>query len=170
MCEEETAEAADFVLTDFKDAYAAYERMTSAADSESDFEFVEKLALADTVVVAYKNADGACEYVARLNAQTKVYGICFADVMPSQAIAGLDSACKRSDCVWQGTLLVTKEPVVLMALQKKPRLGWWRRKLSEATDRLIACVRAGVSVKEAADLFGATKKQHAQADRNLILI
>lgn len=164
------ADAAAFVLADFQDAYAAYERMSSSADDAAAFEFVTKAKKADTVVVAYKDADAACEYITGLSAQTKVYGISFGDVMPSQAIAGLDSACKRNDCLWQGTMIVTKEPVVVTALQKKPRMGWWRRKLSEATDRLIACVRAGISIQEAPDLFGASKKQRSQASRNLILV
>lgn len=170
LCGEKAAEAAAFVLSDFKDAYAAYEQMSSVAGAEKSYSFVEKASKADTVVVAYEHVEDACEYVASLKPNTKVYGIAVADVLPSQAITGLDTACKRKSCTWQGSLVITKEPVVVVALQKKPRLGWWRRKLSEAIDRLIACARAGVSIQEAPDLFGATKKQRTQAGRNLILV
>lgn len=170
ICSEKASDAATFVLADFKDAYAAYEHMTSSANEEQNFEFIDKATQADSVVIAYESAQEVCEYVATLHTGTKVYGICLGDIMPSQAIASIETACKRNECGWQGVLLISKEPVVVAALQKKPRLGWWRRKLSEATDRLIACVRAGVSVQEAADLFGASKKQRVQANRNLILL
>lgn len=170
LCGDKASQAASFVLDDFKDAYIAYDGMSASVQDEPSFDFVENAESANVAVIAYELAEDACEYIAKLPAKTKVYGICFGDVMPSQATAGLGTACKRSECIWQGMLLCTKKPVVLLALQGKPRLGWWRRKLSEATDRLIACIRAGVSIKEAADLFGATKKQRAQANLDLILV
>lgn len=170
LCADEAAEAAAFVLDDFKDAYGAYEHMSSSVDEDPSFEFLEDTAKADVTVLVFTNPDKACEGIAHLSAGTKVYGICLGDLMPSQALAGLETACKQKSCTWQGLLLITKEPRVVSALQKKPRLGWWRRKLSEGIDRLIACVRAGVSVQEAPDLFGATKKQRVQAARNFMLV
>lgn len=173
--------AADFVLDDFKDAYAAYERMSSGhthvgentaeGDAESVFEFVDKLIDANVAVVAFDNADAACKRAKKLKAGTAVYGIRFdQDVFPTQAGQELDLTCKQRDLNYKGLLLVGLEPTKVERYQGKPRLGLRRRKLSEATDRLIACVRAGISVQEAADVFGATKKQRAQAARNVIIV
>lgn len=168
--EAEAFEAAALLLADFEDAYAAYEKMSSAADSEPDFEFIKKSKLADAVAVAFDNADALCAQVAKLSAGTQVYGVYLGDALPSQAVMGVDTACKRNDCAWQGSLLIAKDPAKVAVLMTKPRLGWRRRKLSEGIDRLIACARAGISIQAAPELFGATKKQALQAKRNLIIV
>lgn len=171
LCSGQTFEAASFVLADFKDAYVAYERMSSGTVEEPGFVFVDEATVkpADTALFAFDNADTLCESVSYLAPNTNVYGIHLGDALPSQAFAGVETACKRADCTWCGVLLITKEPDKIMGLKNKPRLGLRRRKLSEATDRLIACVRAHVSVLKAAELFGATKKQRVSAKRNFIL-
>lgn len=170
VSETSAAPAAAFVLDDFKDAYAAYERMTASAGEDPLFSFVSTALDADTVLVAFDEPQQACELMAKLPHGAKVYGVCLANLMPSQATAGIETACKHFGCIWQGVFLITKKPAKVIALSGKPRMGWRRRKLSEATDRLIACVRAGVSIEEAVELFGASKKQRTQARRNLILV
>lgn len=175
-CKGEAAAAAEFVLADFKDAYAAYEHMSVSANSgedgaESTFAFVDSPAEASVAVIAFENADTACEQAADLEPSTSVYGIRFdQDVFPTQAGQELELACKQHDLAYQGLLLVGLESIKIERYRGKPRLGWRRRKLSEATDRLIACVRAGISVKEAPDVFGASKKQRVQAARNVIIV
>lgn len=163
------AEAAAFVLADFKDAYAAYEGMSSPVTDEPSYEFVEAAEQANVVVLAYSEVDVAAQRLGKLAPATKVYGIQLdEDVLPSNAARGLAVFCKQHELSWMGELLITEEIAKIAALQHKPRLGWRRRRLSEATDRLIACVRAGISAANAADVFGATKKQRAFAARNLI--
>lgn len=173
--------AADFVLADFRDAYAVYERMSSGhshdcekiagGDNEPAFEFVEKLTEANAAIIAFEDADAACKRAKKLKAGAAVYGIRFdQDVFPTQAGQELDLTCKQRNLAYKGLLLIGLEPAKVTNYQGKPRLGLRRRKLSEATDRLIACVRAGISVQEAADVFGATKKQRAQAARNTIIV
>lgn len=195
--------AANFVFADFKDAYAAYERMSSCGHAHgvgeatgeaagevpgggndepatnsgaelttnASFAFVDDAAQATVAVIAFEEADAACAQADALSEGTKVYGIRFGqDVFPTQAGQELELTCKQHDLVYEGLLLVGLEPAKVANYQGKPRLGWRRRKLSEATDRLIACVRAGISAKEAADVFGATKKQRVQAARNVIIV
>lgn len=186
--------AANFVLADFKDAHAAYERMSSGGHAHgageatgsgaelttnsgagpatnASFAFVDDAAQATVAVIAFEEADAACAQAAALSEGTKVYGIRFdQDVFPTQAGQELELTCKQHDLVYEGLLLIGLEPAKVANYQGKPRLGWRRRKLSEATDRLIACVRAGISAKEAADVFGATKKQRVQAARNVIIV
>lgn len=175
-CEHEAAkQAASFVTADFKDAYVAYEQMSSVANvvanREQTFEFVTKLVDANVAVVAFDSVNCAAKTIKKLTPNTKVYGIQFdLDVLPSNAAHGLETLCKQRGLDWMGELLVSKETTSVCALQGKPRLGWRRRKLSEATDRLIACVRAGISVQDAVSLFGASKKQAAFAKRNLIVL
>lgn len=171
-CGAETAAAAQFVLADFKDAYAAYESMGQPSDEDGPaFEFVTDAAAANVAVIAFDAPDAACARVAHLAAGTQIYGIRIdADMFPSQAGSELELACKQHELAYMGALLVSKEPQGVAKLAGKPRMGWRRRKLSEATDRLIACVRAGISVQEAAEAFGASKKQRLHAKRNLIIV
>lgn len=181
------AEAARFVLDDFKDAYAAYERMSSGADSAPSFEFVDSILcfeeqLVETqaqpsepchnvLLLVFDSADKAAEYLTKVPANIEIYGIQFdQDVLPSNAARGLETLCKQRNLKWMGELLVGRELQRVVALKSKPRLGWRRRKVAEATDRLIACVRAGITVEQGAEMFGATKKQTAFAKRNLIVI
>lgn len=173
-CGESKAEAAWFVLDDLKDAYAAYEHMSGGAIAPSEdaaYEFVAEVADANVAIIAFDNDDAALSELAKLKSDMAIYAIRFdSDVFPSQAGAALERACKQQDKKWLGELLISIDVEKLLRFEGKPRMGWRRRKLSEATDRFIACIRAGISVGEAPALFGATKKQAAHAERNLIIV
>lgn len=195
-CSEGAAAAASFVLDDFQDAYAAYERhsLNTLGPLEADespgasFEFctpfegagdvgnataydsADNAAPIDVALIAFDDISSACSRALSFEEGICIYGIRFNEsVFPSQATRELEMTCRQHNLKWMGALLVSRDAQSVARLKDKTRMGWRRRKLSEATDRLIACVRSGISVHEAAEVFGATKKQRVQAQRNLII-
>lgn len=71
-----------------------------------------------------------------------------------EAVARAASACRNAGHPWIGGVIVT-DGTLLPRLMRTPRLGAWRRGVSEAVDCLVAAVRLGRSLDELEDIMGA---------------
>ena len=165
------------VLADFEDALLAYDRAsntsTSAEGAESPRFAHGRFETCDALVVAFENTPAveALSMVARL-APTRVYGICVTsgtvELEDENRFYPLISACEDAGDTWCGGILLPHAGLIARQ-SRSPRMGFMRRPRSETTDRLIAGVRAGLTVEQAARTFGATPQQLDAAKRNLIL-
>lgn len=61
--------------------------------------------------------------------------------------------CRQVDARWSGAVVVTDARLV-PCLIRAPRLGMWRRPVSQAIDRLVAAVRMGCALGELDGLLG----------------
>ena len=81
---------------------------------------------------------------------------CILEPTGTDAVRGqadvLEALCADSGLTWAGGLVVPANALV-PGLLAHPRMGALRRPLSEAADDLVAAVRAGLTVAEAARLF-----------------
>lgn len=81
-------------------------------------------------------------------------GTCAAhDASGADGLQRLADACGELSLTWCGGL-VAAGSLTIPGSAGKPRMGRARRTRSEAIDQLIAAVRAGLSIWEAAELFG----------------
>lgn len=71
-----------------------------------------------------------------------------------EVVARAASACQSVGHPWIGGVIVT-DGTLLPRLMRTPRLGAWRRGVSEAVDCLVAAVRLGRSLDELEDIMGA---------------
>lgn len=71
-----------------------------------------------------------------------------------EVVARAASACQSAGHPWIGGVIVT-DGALLPRLMRTPRLGAWRRDVSEAVDCLVAAVRLGRSLDELEDIMGA---------------
>lgn len=71
-----------------------------------------------------------------------------------EVVARAASACQSAGHPWIGGVIVT-DGALLPRLMRAPRLGAWRRDVSEAVDCLVAGVRLGRSLDELEDIMGA---------------
>lgn len=71
-----------------------------------------------------------------------------------EVVARAASACQSAGHPWIGGVIVT-DGTLLPRLMRAPRLGAWRRDVSEAVDCLVAAVRLGRSLDEVEDIMGA---------------
>lgn len=71
-----------------------------------------------------------------------------------EVVARAASACQSAGHPWIGGVIVT-DGALLPRLMRTPRLGAWRRGVSEAVDCLVAAVRLGRSLDEVEDIMGA---------------
>lgn len=77
----------------------------------------------------------------------------------------LEQACLHAGRVWHGGLVVSNAKLV-SALFHTARMGRARRPISEATDTLVAAVRAGVSLRDMVALSGGSAHERATALHN----
>lgn len=71
-----------------------------------------------------------------------------------EVVARAASACQSAGYPWIGGVIVT-DGALLPRLMRTPRLGAWRRDVSEAVDCLVAAVRLRRSLDELEDIMGA---------------
>lgn len=71
-----------------------------------------------------------------------------------EVVARAASACQSAGHPWIGGVIVT-DGALLPRLMRAPRLGAWRRDVSEAVDCLVAAVRLGRSLDEVEGVLGA---------------
>ncbi|MCI7774196.1 MAG: hypothetical protein MSH55_00275 [Enorma sp.] len=71
-----------------------------------------------------------------------------------EVVARAASACQSAGHPWIGGVIVT-DGALLPRLMRAPRLGAWRRDVSEAVDCLVAAARLGRSLDELEDIMGA---------------
>ncbi len=86
-----------------------------------------------------------------------VYVIAYADSRATteapQKLNALEAICHKQGCSWCGGILLG-EASLYPKLFCSPRLGAYRRPLSQAIDRLVAAVRMGASMEETARVTG----------------
>lgn len=71
-----------------------------------------------------------------------------------EVVARAASACQSAGHPWIGGVIVT-DGALLPRLMRTPRLGAWRRDVSEAVDCLVAAARLGRSLDEVEGIVGA---------------
>lgn len=71
-----------------------------------------------------------------------------------EVVARAASVCQSAGHPWIGGVIVT-DGALLPRLMRTPRLGAWRRDVSEAVDCLVAAVRLGRSLDEVEGILGA---------------
>ena len=74
--------------------------------------------------------------------------------------------CRQVDARWSGAVVVTDARLV-PHLIRAPRLGMWRRPVSQAIDRLVAAVRMGCALGELDGLLGV---EPGRADTSNVLV
>lgn len=187
----DTTGIARWLLDDFQDALLAYDRASSVPSARLDppaFERIDDartvdLSRCDTLVVGFSLAAGAANAADTLDIQaerpaqglrpeTPVYAIGVTDAyepeLAEPAFSEISRWCQANGLAWSGGLIMGGGSLA-PALIRSPRMGMMRRRWSEAMDRLIAAVRAGLTVKRAAETFGATPAQMRAARRDVVL-
>ena len=81
----------------------------------------------------------------------------------------LEAACEGAGLAWAGGLVVPGWALV-PGLLRHPRMGILRRPLSEATDDLVAAIRSGFTVEEAARTFAWPARELAVGRSDLIAV
>ena len=161
--------AARLLLEDFADALCAYARMGKSevptvawADSASSpADDTDALVAAFTVQGATL-PDRAIDMLDAIAAHpVPLYALCATDSHdPADALAALDELdrrCADAGIPWRGGVIVGGGALIARTA-KSPRMGTLRRWRSEATDALIAAVRLGASVEEAAQITRDTTR------------
>lgn len=160
--------AYSYILDDFVDAFSFYARVNAQYQDDipklERFELDEGTALNgfDTVVfatflqehaeqgthdgLAHEMADRWKSALQKLQPQTRVYLIVAQESSdPNVAVpllASVGQVCAELGLAWCGGMIVPKA-VKRAKYAHAPRMGWRRRKLSEASDRLILAIRCG---------------------------
>ena len=81
----------------------------------------------------------------------------------------LEAACEGAGLAWAGGLVVPGWALV-PGLLRHPRMGILRRPLSEATDDLVAAIRSGLTVEEAAHTFAWPERELAVSRSDLVAV
>lgn len=74
--------------------------------------------------------------------------------------------CQQVDARWSGAIVVT-DARLIPRLVRAPRLGMWRRPVSQAIDRLVAAVRMSCALDELDELLGV-ESEHASTSSVLV--
>lgn len=153
----------------------------------------EALSSCDTIIVGYELPEGASgtelsetlAWMIGATTWTETDGGDGSSISPGArafAVCALDSPdaggaessfrtlrdwCAERGARWCGGLAVGGGGLVPL-VRNEPRMGMLRRPVSERMDQLIGAIRAGLSVAEAAERFGAPKALLTQASRGMI--
>lgn len=151
--------ATSLILDDFEEAFRAYAhhdsgpgcRIPKIARVSSDrLSALDELS--DTVVLGYAVGDGtlpveALELISTLAEGTRLYAIAadgrYGRDGADNPFGALEHLCARSGVSWRGGLVANASEMI-PACAGMPRMGMARRRLSEATDKLILAVRCGI--------------------------
>lgn len=90
---------------------------------------------------------------------------------PSRDSSELDilrSRCRQAGLSWGGAVAIGGGDLLAGRLERSPRMGLLRRPASEAVDQLIAIMRSGITVTEAARLPGFGLDQACARERGII--
>lgn len=187
--EDDGAEAiVEPLLEDFGHAYAVYDGLahTRAARMEHttlpcrDMEQAPlDLSASDALVVGAAlpgspQIDRVLRAVegAAIRPETPVYIIaCLACASPSRGASELDALrnrCRHAGLTWGGAVAIGGGDLLAGRLERSPRMGWLRRPASEAVDQLIAVMRSGLTVAEAARLPGFDLDQASAREHGVI--
>lgn len=153
--------AARLMLEDFADALRAYARMGGAEPPETLWLEPGEPAWGgrpDALVIAFRLRGGTLpERVGRAadaapGGAVPSYALCCTDGFDAaDALPALDALATRCGAGWRGGVSAGGGALVPLTA-RSPRMGTLRRWRSEAVDALVAAVRMGVGVEEAAAL------------------
>lgn len=171
--EGEAARAIELLLDDAAEAGAVYERR---ADAERPVEFARGAAGGgetgfdgtgfDAVILGLDGTDARFgDVLDSLSAGTSVYAVCVCVGCPAEEALGclhaLEEACDQRGLAWAGGVAVGHAQVV-SAFERSPRLGFWRRPVSEALDLMLLAVRCGSDAGLAAVRPGPLRRAYAR--------
>ncbi len=167
---QELDRAAGFMLDDFAEAFAVYARLSAAEHGgAASVPVLQRISLPDMSASAQGTLDetnhfdaavigfaAECPHVPELSRMVvpgaRVYAVgALTDAAAvggterygiDEAFGALAQVCRRDDLTWSGYLAVASAEV-LPRLTRSPRMGMFRRPVSEAIDRLILSVRTG---------------------------
>ena len=167
---QELDQAAGLMLDDFAEAFAVYARLSAAGHGDATaMPSLQRISLPamptgvqgtldetgrfDAVVIGFA---AECPHVPELSHMVvpgaRVYAVgALTDAAAGdtaeqrnidEAFGALAQVCRRDNLTWSGYLAVASAEV-LPRLTRSPRMGMFRRPVSEAIDRLILSVRTG---------------------------
>ena len=176
------------VLDDLADALRAYDRLARLRlGDESAKPLVvtrtevtcadepDRAGEADALVLGTNGADGHEEALHTLaedgaiGQDRPVYLVFVGEDKPAASVQALEAACEGAGLAWAGGLVVPGWALV-PGLLRHPRMGALRRPLSEATDDLVAAIRSGFTVEEAARTFAWPARELAVGRSDLVAV
>ena len=139
----------EVLLADMAEAGAVYERR-GGMEKVISFGCVGlegDVSACDAVVVALDVADAQFgELLGRLRAGCAVYVVCLCvECQAEEALAtiyALEEACDQRGLAWRGAFAI-EDAQVIEPFAGMPRMGFWRRPVSEAVDCMLLAVRCG---------------------------
>lgn len=174
------------VLDDLADALRAYDRLArlrlgdasakplvvTRAGTEAE---QDRAGEADALVLGTNGADTPEEALGTLVADgtigqgRPVYLVFVGEDKSAASARALEAACEGTGLAWAGGLVVPGWALV-PGLLRHPRMGILRRPLSEATDDLVAAIRSGLTVEEAARTFAWPERELAVGRNDLVAV
>ncbi len=164
---DEATRAIELLLGDAAEAGAAYERRAGA---ERPVEFARGTAgvggtSVDAVILGLDGTGARFgDVLDSLSAGTSVYAVCACVGCPAEealtCLHALEEACDQRGLVWSGGIAIGHAQVV-GAFERSPRMGFWRRPVSEALDLMLLAVRCGADAGLAAVRPGPLRRAFA---------
>lgn len=148
-------DAASTLLADAAEALPVYARLSGVAAPELVRAVAgADVARCDTVLLALALGSAAPRVeelpLSYAPAGTRVYALLCVDDDPgiaTHALAALEERCGERGLAWRGGLVVG-DAGLLPDMARRPRMGWARRRVSEALDRLVLALLAGEDAGE----------------------
>ncbi len=151
------------LLDDLAEAGAVYERRSGA---ERPIEFVRGcVAGCEALILGLDGCDATFgDVLDPAEAGAAIYAVCVCMDCPAEEALGclwaLEQACEQRGLAWRGGLAIGDAQVV-PAFEHSPRLGFWRRPVSEGLDGLLLCVRCGADAGRQAMRPGPLRRAFA---------
>ena len=152
---------AAFLLHDFDAAIRAYARVTGSAEplpaSVHAVVVFGTLEACTAWIMARADKHGGAE--ATDEAAARLYIVAYTDgAARGAACGGADEQAARAAAAagftWCGGCILGRAGA-LARLTRSPRMGFWRRPVSQACDRVVGAARLGLSLSDAAAVTGA---------------
>lgn len=149
--------ALEHLTSDFAEALPVYARLSRTEAPELVRAGAGRdVARADTVLLAWAVEEGALTPeklpAACARPGARVYGLVVAAApddprVAAHALADMEELCELRRQAWMGALVVGDAEAVAR-FSRGPRMGWARRRVSEALDQLICALLAGAPAGE----------------------
>lgn len=159
----EASRTIELLLDDAAEAGAVYERRSGA---KIPVEFTRGTTAGCDAVILGLDGTGARfgDVLDSLSAGTSVYAVCACVGCPAEealnCLHALEEACDQRGLAWAGGVAVG-HAMVIGAFERSPRLGFWRRPVSEALDLMLLAVRCGADAGLAAVRPGPLRRAFA---------
>ncbi|MBE6469296.1 MAG: hypothetical protein E7001_04900 [Coriobacteriaceae bacterium] len=171
---------AGLLLEDLTEALLAYDRVSNLPGAETDPPQITRIgagassiAGVDAFIIGGRLDGDHARRLERLLphggeslAGTRVYAVAVTEAASAAplepSLDDLAAWCQEHGLIWSGGVIVQGEAFT-RAVQGTARMGWLRRRCSEAIDRLIGAIRGGMSVPEAAVAYGGPRRKGRRA-------